>query len=227
MPSTTVSDVMTNNVITVNSSTSYKAIVRTLVENDISAVPVIDGAWHVEGVVSEADLLAKEAMAGQDRPGHLELLARHTRRAADKSEGNRAVTLMTSPAITVSPSAGLSVAARLMTRHAVKRLPVVDGDGVLVGIVSRHDLLSAYLRPDEDLRETIVGEVLIGAMAVDPFTLDVQVHDGVVTLTGQMENDEVIAETVHLVRKLDGVVDVTAKLTPPGGRTGVNPPRTP
>jgi CBS domain-containing protein len=227
MPNTTVSDVMTHHVISIKPSTPYKAIVRALVEHDISAVPVVDEAWHVEGVVSEADLIPKEALAEEDQPGHWDLLVRHARRTADKAHATTAVTLMTGPAITIGPNAGLPPAARLMTRHAVKRLPVVDGDGVLVGIVSRHDLLSAFLRPDEDLREAIVGEILIGAMAVNPFTLDVQVHDGVVTLAGQLENDAVIVETLHLVRKLDGVVDVIDKLTPPGGPTGVNPPRTP
>jgi CBS domain-containing protein len=122
---------------------------------------------------------------------------------------------MSSPAITVGPDTGLAAAARLMSEHAIKRLPVVDGDGVLIGIVSRHDLLSAYLRPDHELRQAVIGEILIGAMAVDPHTVDVRVRNGVVTLTGQLQSDAVIGEALRLVRALDGVVDVVAKLETP------------
>jgi len=122
---------------------------------------------------------------------------------------------MSSPAITVGPDAALAAAARLMSEHAIKRLPVVDSDGVLVGIVSRHDLLSAYLRPDNELRQAVIGEILIGAMAIDPHTVDVRVRNGLVTLAGQLESGSVISETLRLVRALDGVVDVVAKLETP------------
>jgi CBS domain-containing protein len=220
MPNTVVRDVMTSNVVWVGASTSYKAIVRTLLKHKISAVPVLDEGSHVEGVVSEADLIPKEALADSEQPGYRELLARRARRTAGKASATTAGTLMSSPAITVGPDAALAAAARLMSEHAIKRLPVVDGDGVLVGIVSRHDLLSAYLRPDNELRQAVIGEILIGAMAVDPHTVDVRVRNGVVTLAGQLESESVISETLRLVHALDGVVDVVAKLETPHPTAG-------
>jgi CBS-domain-containing membrane protein len=219
MPNTVVRDVMTSKVVSVTPTTSYKAIVRTLLKHKISAVPVRDGDWHVEGVVSEADLIPKEALADSDQPGYRELLARHAHQTAAKARAVTAGALMSSPAITIGPDAGLAAAARVMSEHAVKRLPVVDSDGVLVGIVSRHDLLSAYLRPDGELREAVIGEILIGAMAVDPLAVDVRVRNGVVTLTGELESEAVIDETVRLVRALDGVVSVDAKLRRRRGST--------
>lgn len=212
MPNAVVRDVMTPDVVWIRPGTSYKAITRTLLKHQISAVPVLDDERHVEGVVSEADLIPKEALADGDEPGYRELLARRARRTVGKARATTAEGLMSSPAVTIGPNAGLAAAARLMSAHAIKRLPVVDGDGVLVGIVSRHDLLSAYLRPDRELREAVIGEILIGAMAIDPLTVDIHVHNGVVTLTGEMESDAVISEALRLVRELDGVVAVIGKL---------------
>jgi CBS domain-containing protein len=218
MPNTVVRDVMTSDVVWVKPGTSYKAITRTLLKHKVSAVPVLDDDRRVEGVVSEGDLIPKEALADGDQPGYRELLARHARRTTGKAHATTADGLMSSPAVTIGPDARLAAAARLMSEHAIKRLPVVDAHGVLVGIVSRHDLLGAYLRPDGELREAVIGEILIGAMAADPRTVDVRVRNGVVTLTGEMENDAVISQTLRLVRELDGVVDVVGKLKERRGR---------
>ncbi|HEV2639492.1 MAG TPA: CBS domain-containing protein [Actinocrinis sp.] len=120
---------------------------------------------------------------------------------------------MTTPVIAVTPGASLAQAARLMRRYEIKHLPVVDRHGALVGIVSRGDLLTPFLRPDADLHDEIVHDVLVGQMCVEPSTVDVRVVDGVVTVRGRLESEDVARETVRLVRALDGVVEVLDELT--------------
>jgi CBS domain-containing protein len=104
-------------------------------------------------------------------------------------------------------------AARVMDRHAVKRLPVVDGDGRLLGIVSRSDLLKVFLRTDEDIREEIVRDVFMHVLWVEPDQVDVQVRQGVVVLTGKLEMKSGIAIAERLTRGVDGVVNVVCELT--------------
>jgi CBS-domain-containing membrane protein len=212
MTKTTVGDVMTRDVVSVRRFTPYKDIVRILLEHGVSAVPVLDEYHTVEGIVSEADLIDKEAGQSGTYPEPWELLTRRGRSVQAKAQGTTAGELMSTPVITVGPDASLSQAARLMRKHAVKRLPVVDDHGAQVGIVSRADLLTPYLRPDEDLRDEVVQEVLIRQMAVEPFGIEVNVRDGEVTLTGELENDYVIQDTLRLTRELDGVVAVVDQL---------------
>ncbi|AGM07181.1 CBS domain-containing protein [Amycolatopsis keratiniphila] len=119
---------------------------------------------------------------------------------------------MTKPAITVPQDAGVDEAIRLMEDHGVHRLPVLD-DAKLVGIVGRSDLLRGFLRSDSGLREEVRDEVIKRAMAIDPDTLSVAVHNGVVTVSGQVERTGMIPVIVALIRRLDGVVDVREHLT--------------
>jgi len=210
----TVRDVMTRQVATVVRSTPYKDIVRVLFEHRISAVPVLDEAGRVDGIVSEADLIEKEALRADERREVREPSARRPYRGYDRAHAVSAGTLMTSPAVTITQGSGLGTAARLMRKHAVKRLPVVDGVGRLVGIVSRADLLTPYLRLDIDIHNEIVREVLIRAMSVDQQAVEVRVRDGVVTLTGRVGNEYVACDTAHLAREVDGVVEVVDRLTP-------------
>ena len=120
---------------------------------------------------------------------------------------------MTSPAVTIGPDAGVAEAARLLHRHGIKRLPVVDPAGPLLGIVSRADLLKVFLRADADIAREVRQQVLRRAMWIDPDTVAVEVHDGVVTLAGQLERRSLIPIVVSLVRGLDGVVDVVDRLS--------------
>ena len=216
-----VRDVMTTPVVTVDRGTPYKEIAVLMAEHKISAVPVLVLGRHVGGVVSEADLLSvldKHAREARLEPGGL--LHRH---AGDKKHwGLTAGELMTSPAITIHPDATLPGAARLMNGRHLKRLPVVEpgtvfGGGVggkLIGIVSRCDLLSVFLRPDEDIAQE-VREMLTQILLADPASVTVRVRNGVVALAGQLgsaEQHDLIRVAARLTWDIDGVVDVVNKL---------------
>jgi CBS-domain-containing membrane protein len=213
----TVRDVMTTEVVTVDRITPYKEIAGLLAKHKISAVPVLTIGRHVAGVVSEADLLAAEDLqARKARTGRGEHLPwsrgrsqRHPRLTAEE--------LMTSPAVTIHPDAPIPRAASVMHAHHIKRLPVVDPEGRLLGIVSRRDLLTVFLRSDEQIASE-VRELLAEILIADPAGLSVAVHDGVVVLTGQpaaADVHELVPVAVRLIWDIDGVVDVVEKLGTP------------
>ena len=206
-----VRDVMTREVVTVDEQTPFKEITQVLADCRISAVPVLDTDGRVVGMVSEADLLLKEEYP-EGPPGGWVLEGRHRRGVRAKAAGDTAVELMTAPAITIDPDATLAEAARLMHRHQIKRLPVVDPAGPLLGIVSRADLLKVFLRGDEAIARDVRQDVLQRALWVDPDSVGVEVRDGVVTLTGQLERRSQIPIAVSLVHGVDGVVDVVDRL---------------
>jgi CBS-domain-containing membrane protein len=207
----TVSDVMTHQVATVRRDTSYKAIATLLAERDVSAVPVVDDAHRVVGVVSEGDLLRKES--GQPDPeGHtpsLWMSPSNRKRVRAENAGG----LMSRTVFTARPEWSVAEAARMMDRHHIKRLPVVDETDRLVGIVSRSDLLRVFLRADRAIREEVVSDVLRHTMLIDPATLSVEVDDGVVTIRGQLERKSMIPIVERLCRSVDGVVALHATLT--------------
>jgi CBS domain-containing protein len=202
-----VRDVMTTSVVTVDRITPYKEIVRLLVEHKISGMPVLSMGRKVTGVVSEGDLLAARDPAS--RSGW-----RHWTFGREVHRGRTADMLMTSPAVTIHPDAAIAAAARLMNSHHIRRLPVVDADGKLAGIVSRRDLLSIFLRPDADIAAE-VGEVLTEVLPGGQTGIEVAVRDGVVKLTGQTElvsDEDLILVVVRLAWDVDGVVDVVNKV---------------
>jgi CBS domain-containing protein len=209
-----VRDVMTTSVVTVDRITPHKEIAALLAEHEVSALPVLMMGRKVAGVVSEADLLTvEEKRAARAKPGVLH----HP--AVRKHDGSTAGELMTSPAITIHPDATIPAAARLMNRHHLKRLPVVDPSGTLIGIVSRRDLLSVFLRPDEDIAED-VRAILAEMLFADPDTVTVGVRDGIVTLSGQpaeQDQRDVIPAAIRLTWDVDGVVDVVKKFTAAAG----------
>jgi CBS domain-containing protein len=208
-----VRDVMTARVITVDRITPYKEIVTLMAEHKVSAVPVLTMGRQVAGVVSEADLLVVQDK--RERESRL-APAGHFHLHATKKEhwGLTAGELMTSPAITIHPDSTLPAAARLMNSHHLKRLPVVSADGKLIGIVSRCDLLSVFLRPDEDIARE-VREMLTQVLLADPASVAVGVRNGIVALGGQpgpAEQRDLIPVAVRLTWDIDGVVDVLNKL---------------
>jgi CBS domain-containing protein len=144
--------VITSEVVGVRADTGYKQIADLLVRYGISAVPIVDDRDVVLGVVSEADLLAK--LNYPDRVATHPLVSRRRREAGRKATGDTAADLMTSPATTIQRDAPVARAARLMEAARVKRLPVVDDTGRLVGIVSRRDLVRLYARPDPAIRKS-------------------------------------------------------------------------
>jgi CBS domain-containing protein len=210
----TVAAVMTPaaKVVSVHTDIGYKDIAQLLTEHRISAVPVLDGTSRVVGIVSEADLLLKESQLEMNE--HPSLVAgAKTRAARVKSAGRTAVDVMTSPAITIGPDQDVVQAARLMDSQRVKRLPVTDEQGHLLGIVSRRDVLRLFVRPDHEIRDEVRSEVLLKMLWLDPAPLDVTVADGIVHLHGEVESRSLSELIGSLVRRTDGVVDVVNNLT--------------
>lgn len=210
-----VSDVMTTTVVTVDRITPYQEIDRLLTERRISGVPVLMMGRQVAGVVTEADLLAAEDETA--RQARLAGAAgRRWRLRRQPHVDLTAGTLMTAPAITIGPDATIPAAARLMNTHHVRRLPVVDEDGKLVGVVSRRDLLSVFLRPDADIIHD-ARQVLAELPLTEPKDVIVTVKHGVVTLTGTMRSEpgqehDLLPLALRLIWDIDGVVDVVNRL---------------
>jgi CBS domain-containing protein len=220
--STTVHDVMTARVVAVREDAQFKEMATVLRWSRVSAFPVIDKHGKVVGVVSEGDMLAKLSDQS-DHPGWLDELLHH--REHQKSAGVTASELMTSPAVTTGPDAPVREAARLMYDRRVKRLPVVNQAGYLIGIVSRVDLLSVFSRSDEDIRREVTDQVLLGSFLVDPQGFDVTVRDGIVTVGGRPETDEVGHEIISAVRHVEGVVAVRDRLSYTGNHEAAAPVR--
>ena len=181
---------MTTSVVTVDRITPYQEIDRLLTEHRISGMPVLKMGREVAGVVTEADLLAAEDETNR-QARMASSIGRRRRLRKQPHVSLTAGTLMTAPAITIGPDATIPAAARLMNTHHVRRLPVVDEDGKLVGIVSRRDLLSVFLRPDADILHD-VGQVLDEIPVTDPKDVTVAVRHGVVSLDGTVRpNDDI------------------------------------
>jgi CBS domain-containing protein len=200
---TRVQDVMTIEVVVAHPTTPVKQVADLLAGHGLSALPVIDGQGRVLGVVSETDLFGD------------------SQRPAGGPVATTAGEVMTSPAVTVSPHATLTEAARRMQADGLKRLPVVAGSGRLIGIVSRADLLRPLVRPDEhisrDVEELLERKLLVAA------GVEVEVRDGIVTLTGQLERRSLISILVGLADGIEGVVRVEDRLTFAHDDTGVQP----
>lgn len=211
MPDTphVVSDVMTRTVVAVRRDASFKEIVQAMEGWQVSAVPVLEEG-HVVGVVSEADLLPKEEFG--DSPPHL---FESRRRVADlvKAGGVTAEEVMSTPAVTIPPDATLAQAARVMAVRRIKRLPVVDEEDRLQGIVSRADLLKVFLRSDDDIEEEIRRTVVAYLFPASRHAIHVNVRDGIVTLRGHISDTSLISVAIRLARAVEGVVDVEPRLT--------------
>jgi CBS-domain-containing membrane protein len=209
----TVADVMTTAVVTVDRLTPYKEIARLLAEHRVSSLPVLADNWQVIGVISETELLAARDDAARrgraaTRPGRL-----RGSRPATLTAGE----LMTAPPVTIRPDATISAATRVMTAQHVTSLPVTGADEQLIGIVSRRDLLSVFLRPDAE----IVVEVrdLLDEMPFgNPEDVTMTVRHGVVTLVGAARpapgrHRDLASAAIRLIWDVDGVVDVVNRTT--------------
>ncbi|MHC5907967.1 CBS domain-containing protein [Streptomyces sp. S6] len=195
----TVSDVMTRAVVAVGRRTVFKEVVALMERRQVTAVPVLAGDGRVIGVVSEADLLAKEEF----RDGDPDRTVRRQRLAdLAKAGALTAGELMSTPAVTVRAGTTVPEAARIMARRRVRRLFVIDAEGLLEGVVSRGDLLKVFLRADEEIAAQVRHVI------ADDRT-GVEVVDGIVTLTGGGG-----AEAERAARSVEGVVDVRRRRTP-------------
>lgn len=210
--SATVKDVMSTHVIAVREMASFKEIATRLREQRVSAFPVIDDDNKVIGVVSEADLLTKEALEGTV-PRTLLSLTRQ--RVRSQVNAVTAADLMTKPAVTIGPGEPVTNAARLMFDKRVKRLPVTDDDGRLIGIVTRSDVLSVYSRPDADIQREITQDLILCTFLCDPGRFTVTVKDGIVTIEGTPETASVGYDIIDAIRHMEGVVAVRDQLSYP------------
>jgi CBS domain-containing protein len=211
----TVGDVMTRSVVSVRAWTPLKEVARLLIERRISGVPVVDDDGALLGVVSEGDFLMKEqgAQAVRHRPlARIFGESRTSRSRLAKIEALTAGEAMTAPALTIASGRHISEAAAVMTARAVNRLPVVD-DGRLVGIVTRADLVRAYVRSDDELAATIRDDVLLRILWLDPAQFTVAVHDGVASISGRVERRSTAEMVERAVRMVPGIVDVEPDLT--------------
>jgi CBS domain-containing protein len=212
-----VGAVMTTDVVRATYGTPFKEVARLLAAHRISGLPVVDEDDKVIGVISETDLVARQAAT----PGPYESrrrfafpgLTRDARRQSAKAHARTAGRLMSEPPVTAHADDTVVEAARTMARHQVERLPVLDEADRLVGIVTRRDLLQVFLRADGDIRDEVSEDVLGRTLWLPPRSIDVSVVQGVVTLTGHMERRSETEIALSLTARIDGVVGVVDRLT--------------
>lgn len=206
-----VRDLMTTDPLTVSAETLLKDAARAMVRNRVSGLPVIgDGA--LIGIVTEADFLRQEA--NRDQPYRFSLLdALFGEGPADPPSVETVAEVMTEDVITIRPEATIGQAARVMVNKQVKRLPVIDEDGTLIGIISRADVVNAFTKPDEIIEDEVREDIIRRLLFLDPEEVGVSVEDGIVTLEGEMENRTEAHLLEELTRRVEGVVRVDSRLT--------------
>jgi CBS domain-containing protein len=215
---------MTRRVIAAHEGAQFKEIVEVMRAHHVGALPVVDSRNRVIGVVSEADLLVKEAGTASHHGSWRWLLPATERKAA----AIVAKGLMTCPAVTIGPDATLAEAASRMSDRRLKRLPVVDEAGHLIGVVSRIDVLSVFSRDDREIRDEIVNEIISSDLVLDPAAFEVTVTSGIVTVTGQAESKAVAMQLLEAIRHVEGVVDVRDRTSyPHGSQASAKPVFTP
>ncbi len=207
-----VSDAMTRDLVTVAPETTLKDAAGELVRHRISGLPVVDLLGRVVGVLSEADVVAKEV---DERPGGSALRRFLEGPPVDDRFYARTVAeAMTAPALTIEPGRPLAQAASIMLAEGVNRLPVVDDEGRLVGLVTRGDLVKAFARDDTEIERELV-EMIRDDLWMDPSEFEIEVVHGRVTITGDVENDADARVIRTLARRIPGVVEVISKLRVP------------
>lgn len=197
-----VSEVMTDEVVTVHQDASFKAVVRALEEHRVDALPVVDDAGGLVGIVSASDLTCHE----EPPPRVVDWLTRSGREHVRKAHGHRARDLMSTPVRTVPLEATVGAALREMARHHVGRLVVVDGQGI-AGILTRSDLLRVFLREDEDIRAEVRAAVDAAVSGCEN-RLTVAVDEGVVRLSGWVERTSAAWAASGAAHSVPGVVEV-------------------
>jgi CBS domain-containing protein len=210
-----VRDAMTGRVVVAQEGTSFKELVRIMALNRVSGVPIVSGdPPTLAGIVTEADLLRVEAHEQPPRSLLLGLFIDRRRLEAIErlAEDVRARDVMTRDVVTVGPDVTVQDAARRILHHGVKRLPVVDEDGRVLGIVSRSDLLRPFLRSDRDIRRQVENDLILQTMWIEPGTVNVTVSEGVVRLAGTVDLKSSAGTLEQMVRRVTGVVGVENEL---------------
>ncbi len=211
----TVRDVMTQPVISVRPGTPLKEVAHLLVDCKISGLPVVDEDGVVLGIVSEADFLVKEQGIEAVRRRRLARIIGESRESRSQLAKIGALTAgeaMTAPAVTISADSRIAQAAAAMTSHGVKRLPVLE-DGRLVGIVTRADLVRAFVRSDEELARTIREDVLLRTLWLDPILFNVTVKDGSASIIGHVERRSTAELIQQVVGMVPGIMTVQAEVS--------------
>jgi CBS domain-containing protein len=208
-----VEELMTRSAIAVTPETPLKEVGTLLAEHRISGLPVVDADGRVLGVVSEADILVKEQGPESRHGGLFAWLLEGGRADQDKLSARTAGEAMTAPAITILARKHVSDAARLMTEYGIKRLPVVNGDDKLVGIVTRSDLVRAFARTDAEIEREIREEVAGRMLWIEAPELEITVERGEVTLAGVLERHTDAELLPHFAARVPGVVAVRSELT--------------
>ena len=193
-----VVDLMTADVITASPETPIKAAARLMVRNKVSGLPVVDDDTRVVGIITEADFLRLEVARGE---------------ADDPQPVERVEQVMHRSVLTITPDATVAEAAKLMVVNDVNRLPVIDGSGKSLGIISRLDVVAAFTRPDEIIEDEIREDLLRRVLFVDPDDISVDVTNGVVTFSGEIGTRNEARLLAELARRLDGVIKVDTDLT--------------
>ena len=207
-----VEDVMTRDVAAVPPDATLKDVAQLLVSRGISGLPVVDDDGRVLGVISEADVLAKQRHE-PERGGALARLLRRGGEQQDlKLDARLASEAMSTPVIAAQPHWSIATAADRMLDNQVNRLPVVQQDR-LVGIVTRADLVRAFARTDDDLAREIREVVAVQqALWNDDGEVDVRVDAGEAVLTGALRSRTEAEILARMVRNVPGVVGVRSEL---------------
>ena len=204
-----VLDLMTTEVVTVTAGMSLKEAARTMTDFGVSGLPVLDDGGRIIGIITEADFLAREAGRSEPRRRRLLDALFSEPQVADAETVEEAMTL---DPIVIYPEASLTEAARVMVNHGVKRLPVVDAEGNLRGVISRADVVAAFTRPDDIIEDEIREDVIRRILFLEEGAVDVSVDDGVVTLSGTVPTKSDARLLEELARRLDGVVRLVSEV---------------
>ncbi|VAW02119.1 hypothetical protein MNBD_ACTINO01-1503 [hydrothermal vent metagenome] len=189
-----VRDLMTTDVVAVAPTTSVRDAARMMFRYRVSGLPVVDPDDHVLGIITEGDFLAMEV-----------------ERAEKGTAPETVEEVMSHSVLTVEPGLEVIEAARFMNTNDVKRVLVVE-DNRMVGIISRFDIVAGFTRPDDLIEDEIREDLIRRVLFVDPETVSVEVHNGVVTLVGRIGTRTEVRLMEELTRRLDGVVDVDNRL---------------
>jgi CBS domain-containing protein len=207
-----VKDLMTTNVLTVRPSAQLKEAASLLAERRISGLPAVDDQGRVLGVLSEGDILYKETGA-KDKPGLIDWLLSVPPSGLDLKLAAKTVgEAMSAPALTIGPRRPVTEAASVMIDEGVNRLPVIDDEERLIGIITRADLVRAFVRSDAEIQQEILDDVFRRTLWLEPDTLQIEVTGGEVRLSGEVETRTDAELIPTFVQRVPGVVSVLSKL---------------